>query len=178
MGNENNLSGVFYSSNAYKGGIQMPNSKEEEEYRMFFQILIDDIRYSKQQQWNTIYLTLIAIGAILGVFLAIQEKANCLSQSPSFRYFLIGVCVVISSSGILYIKKYYGDIGRYRYKSRLIFREKFSDRMWDIAKEGPDAKKDPEWYSQQRCEFLWFVIPFSILIGLALILVIWVVCGI
>ena len=161
----------------------MANSKDEEEYRMYFQVLIDDIRFSKKQQWNTIYQTLVAIGAILGVFLAVESKANFLCQSLPIvkitpRCFLTIICVLIAALGIIYIGRFCVDIQRYRYKSRLIFREKFSDDMWDIAKEDPDAKKDPEWYKQQQCEFLWFVIPFSILIGLAVILVIWVVWGI
>ena len=163
----------------------MANSKEEEEYRMYFQVLIDDIRYSKKQQWNTIYLTLIAIGAILGVFFAVVSKENFLFQCLPIvkitpRWFLTVICIFIAGLGIMYIGRYYRDIGRYRYKTRCILREKFCEYTKNIADEDekPDAKKDPKWYKQQRREFWLFFILFSILIGLATLLVICVVWGI
>lgn len=166
----------------------MANSKEEansnkEEDRMYFQVLIDDIRYSKQQQWNTIYLALVAIGAILGIFLAVESKVNFLCQPLPIvkitpRWFLTVICSFIAGLGIMYIGRYYRDIGNYRYKSRRILREKFSEYTRNIAREDPDAKKDPEWYKQQRREFWLFFIPFLILIFVATVLVICVIMGI
>jgi hypothetical protein len=158
--------------------LEMANSKEEEECRMYFQILMDDIRYSKQQQWNTIYLTLIAIGAILGVFLTVESKGYCFAQplpilKISLRSFLIGICIFILGLGIAYIWRYYVDIERYRYKSRLILTNRFSDDTETIA------EKEPEWFEskwykflRREYDFVWFFILFSILILLATILVI------
>lgn len=134
----------------------MANSKEEEEYRMFFQILIDDIRFSKKQQWNTIYLTLVAIGAIWGVCLAIESKGYCLAQPLPIVYvnpkwFLTLICIIVAGIGIMYIGRYCWDIQRYRYISICIRRTKFSNGIRNIL------KKDPHWYTLKESKFIKFL---------------------
>jgi hypothetical protein len=181
----------------------MANSREQEEYRMYFQILIDDIRFSKKQQWKTIYLTLVAIGAILGIFLAVESKANFLCQHLPIVYitpksFLTIICIIVAGVGIMYIGRYCWDIQRYRYLSMRILRTKFSKGLRNIL------NKDPDWYTLNKSKFIkflrflkffrvlgflksklrwkkdyiWFSITFSFLIVLAALLVICIVWGI
>jgi len=90
----------------------MSNSKEDEELRLLYQTRIDDIRYSKQQQWNTVYLALIAIGGILALLLGLPLQ-QVLSQKLTI--FLTAICIIVCLAGIGFIGVYQYSIARYRF---------------------------------------------------------------
>lgn len=153
----------------------MANSNEDEEFRLLFQVFIDDIRYSKEQQWKIIYLTLVAIGAILALSLGLNSKQILSEQflpdflfgnyiTISLRAFLAGICGFISFLGIMYIWIYHGDIDRYRCKKELLMKT-FTKKAQKIS------EKEPKWYKCMKFflkkDSLRFSIPFCILIAAA-----------
>ena len=144
----------------------MPNSKEHEEIRALYQIYIDEIRYTKQQQWNTVYLTLFAIAGILALSLGLQ----ILSQSLTI--FLIAICIVIAVFGIFLIGHYQWSLARYRYKKDRIIGT-FSHRAAEIVHKEPRCRELLDHFFAK--ELLPFLVLFWLAILLAGILAFWVI---
>jgi len=134
----------------------MANSNKDEELRLLYQVSIDDIRFSKQQQWNTIYLTLIAIGAILALFLGLEsnpvlKKVLCQRFLPDFlpwkninislRGFLAYSCIIIAGLGIFYICQYQKDLAAYRFNKRLLMANFTSKKAKRIVRKEPKNGK-------------------------------------
>ena len=118
----------------------MANSNKGEELRLLYQDIIDNIRYSKQQQWNTVYLTLVAIGAILALVLGLYSKPflyECLLLWLSI------ICYIIAGLGIYFIVNYQIDIAKYRYQKEEIIKT-FSLKAQAIA-QGPKLKEYFKW---------------------------------
>lgn len=89
----------------------MVDKVDKTELLTMYQIAIDDIRDSKQQQWRVIHLTLLAIAAIAAV-------ANSL-KCPIILHIVVSA---ISALGILFIWVYAGSLQRFRNKKRLYLR--------------------------------------------------------
>jgi hypothetical protein len=137
-------------------------SKKDEELRLLYKISIDDIRYSKQQQWNTIYLTLLAIAATISLFLVLK---NGLFISDSLKIFLISICIFIALVGIIFIAIYQSSMAKYRCKKNKLERN-FSDEIKKLD-------YDCHFLKYYKKDFI-FVLLFWLLIILSLILAIWI----
>ena len=142
-------------------------SNEGEEFRLLYQTSIDDIRYSKQQQWNVIYLTLIAVGGIIAFCIRLRMEQKL---SQDLHYFFVGVSIAIALLGASFIVRYQRDIERYRYTKNQ-FLITFSKKAQEIQ------RKEPEWYKRNKefwaDEFIWFILPFCALIAVAASMVIY-----
>ena len=130
----------------------MQDSKEYQELRLRFQTYIDDIRYSKQQQWNILYLTLLAVAGVISLKLT----------QASSPWLLTVFILVISGLGIYFVGAFHWSMTCYRSKKDAI-KEQFSE-------------KEPNLHADEAepscCEFLnkdfWrFALWFWFLIGFA-----------
>jgi hypothetical protein len=132
---------------------------KNDEIRVLFETYIADIRYTKQQQWNTIYLTLIALAAIASLVIAFP-RLPCL-----FRISLTAACPFIGALGICYIWNYHKDLSRYRtIKDYILDEKKFRVTLTEVVKKSECWR--PKWKYIER-DFFEFVGLFSILIVLA-----------
>jgi len=137
----------------------MAKPNEGELLRLFYQVFIDDIRYSKKQQWNTIYLTLVALGAILALFLALPSK-QILPQ-----WVLQLFVALIAGLGVGYIGRFHKSMTEYRKEKKQLL-----DRFSSESKKAKEiAKKEPEGFFGK--DFWFFVVPFWMLIAVAAVLV-------
>ncbi len=75
--------------------------------RLLLENKLHDIRYTKQQQWHALYLTVIAISGITALALNISE-------SPCLAFFLIIVDCIIAGFGLFFIIYYAWWLGIYR----------------------------------------------------------------
>jgi hypothetical protein len=132
----------------------------KENIKLLFQTYVDDIRYSKQQQWNIIYLTLIAISGIIALALSFDDSNSTqLLSNYFFRYSLMVFCGFISLLGIFYIGIYQWSMAQYRYLKD-IFKEA-------LERDCSEANYDE--YFNDRLKYFFqdfwsFVVPFWIVI--------------
>lgn len=140
---------------------------DDEDLRLFYQIVIDDIRYSKQQQWHSIYLTLLAIVATVSLFLRIQPNP---SFSQTLRGLLIVVCIGVSLLGIIFIGIYHSSIAKYRCKKENILKK--------LPKEIKALDCDCQIWKHYKKDLFSFTLPFWILIAFSAFLAIWVICSV
>lgn len=106
----------------------MQNSiDEKEDLRLKYQIVNDNIRFAKQQKWNTIYYTLTAIGGIIALTLGTPSKfwSGC-----SFQYFLVIISTVITSSGIYFIWRHQNSSEEYRSEKEDIRKKLFNEEKY------------------------------------------------
>lgn len=128
--------------------------KDKETIRVFFQVKIEDIRYSKQQQWNTIYYTLITIGGIIGLVLSLKST-QVLTQC--FRNSLMLLCSIISLLGIVYIGIYQWAMAKYRFqKDRFI--KALSEDNPEVEDRAGSSGEILKYFF--KLDFLYFVMPF------------------
>jgi hypothetical protein len=140
---------------------------KNDEIRVLFETYIADIRYTKQQQWNTVYLTLVALAAV--VTLNVAFSFPC-----SIRNFLAIVSSFIGALGILYICNYHRDLTKYRTMKNCIYESAFDVTVTELLKEFP-RKWEPAWEDMIReKDFVYFVLPFFVLILLATIITVMV----
>ena len=90
-----------------------------------------DIRYSKQQQWNVLYLTISAIAGIITLILNISIS-KCLYKYI-FDTVIILAIISVCISGIAFIDQYRKDIKNYRKtKNTLLKNNKENDNNDEI----------------------------------------------
>ncbi|MCP3681319.1 MAG: hypothetical protein GY861_01390 [bacterium] len=77
----------------------MPDSGEE--FRMQFQISVDDIRYFKDQQWKVAYYTFLLLGLMLALSDIIADADNKLTGSE--QDFMTAFAAIITTLGVLII---------------------------------------------------------------------------
>jgi hypothetical protein len=104
----------------------------------YYQILIDDIKYAKQQQWRLAYYALL-------LFAAVVALSGYLDSKPSSTITLFIVKFFLAVSGTYYLRKFQRDIRRYRTNVSTIRNKYFPPDLRDIAQYEP-ADKDPYYY--------------------------------
>ncbi len=82
-------------------------SEEKATLRLILENKLNDIRYTKQQQWHVLYLTLIAIAGITSLFLGIELNL-------CFRISLLIVNILVGIIGGGFIIRYACDLATYR----------------------------------------------------------------
>jgi len=93
------------------------NSDDERDFKALLswvQSSAEDIRFAKKQQWNTLYLTLIALAGVLSLFFAGSGSNLPLFQACWFRSVLSLVCLFVLLLGIIFLLNYQKDINKYR----------------------------------------------------------------
>jgi len=75
---------------------------------------VEDIRFAKKQQWNTLYLTLIALAGVLSLFFAGCPSKLPLFHTCWFRGVLSLVCFSVFVLGIIFLCNYQKDFNKYR----------------------------------------------------------------
>jgi glucose-6-phosphate-specific signal transduction histidine kinase len=85
-------------------------SEEKATLRLLLENNFNDIRYTKQQQWHVLYLTLVAIAGITSIAWGIKSS----SDHPFFIESLIKVDWAIGIIGCIFIISYAFDWARYR----------------------------------------------------------------
>jgi hypothetical protein len=140
----------------------MSNCNENEELRLLFQINIEELRYCKMQQWHTLYVTLLAIGGLISLVLALK--------SPTFglKEFLIIICWSVSVIGIVFVFVYYYSIKDFR-STKLKIINKFSSETKKISDISADDNADSNYRD------LMITIAFSSIIFLAAVLAHWLI---
>ena len=93
----------------------------------YYQILIDDIKYAKRQQWNLCYYALLIFGAIVG--LTQIENLNLKNYIDEMRWIAVGLATLISC----FLIQFQLDIWRYRKNIERIIDNKFPNELADIA---------------------------------------------
>ncbi len=77
--------------------------------RLLLENTFNDIRYTKQQQWHVLYLTLSAIIVITTLALNIEP-----APSACFAIWLLFVDIAIGIMGICFLYRYKKDLEKYR----------------------------------------------------------------
>jgi hypothetical protein len=140
-----------------------------------YKTLIDDIRYTKQQQWNTIYLTLIALAGIITLWFASEQTL----YQNFLKWFLIITSFVITLLGIFYIRRYHHDLTKYRYRKNEIknliwpSKDKKSTKTVREILDGPSCDECRRLFYEE--DFFSFVLPFWFVIILAEVLTILII---
>lgn len=153
------------------GDVKMSNSNKDqnkdENARVLFQTYIDDIRFSKRQQWYVMYLTLLAIAGILSLSL----KVLCDHTVLGCLLTLLGL--VIPVLGLYMIRQYNYDIERYRNRKNILkeelegmLRDKVQKRLKELKQK---EEKDIDWVFR-------LVIFLALLLTLAFYISIWFSC--
>jgi len=90
---------------------QLPNAPELEDFRMRYRVLIDDIRFSKTQQWRVAYY-------IIALFFGIAGLRNFFNDSIPLCYwqrkFLIILPWVLSFAGAAILLRFQRSMQGYR----------------------------------------------------------------
>lgn len=141
----------------------MSNSKEDEELRLLFQINIEDLRYCKKQQWYTLYITLLAIGGLITLAVALKPFSACLKE------FLLIICSwIVSFIGIAFMIVYYSSIKTFRDLKLKIIGE-FSKKAAEIS----DISAEDNRCANRRDRDI--TIAFSFITFIAAVLATWVI---
>lgn len=91
----------------------------EEDQRLFYNIKVDDIRYTKEQQWKTVYFTVIANAAIISLALYLGLHDKCESQFNQAILLTIISCF-ISFVGIIFLWNYQFRLEEYRFRKEVL----------------------------------------------------------
>jgi hypothetical protein len=97
------------------------------DWLVYYQTLIDDIKYAKRQQWNLCYYALLIFGAIVG--LTQIENLNLKNYIDKIKWVAMGLATFTSCFLILFQR----DIWRYRKNIKKIIDNKFPNDLADIA---------------------------------------------
>ena len=100
------------------------SKKQEEEYRLIYNDLSNNIQFSKKQQWNTIYLTILSFVAIISLFSL---------EFENIKRYLVLASIIIFVFGIYFIGHYQLTKAEYRIlKDKIV--DKFSDETKKVIK--------------------------------------------
>jgi len=120
----------------------MSNSKDRETLRLLYGVSINDIRFSKRQQWYVMYLTVIAIAGILSLSL----KLLCDHTILGILLFLSGI--IIPFLGWLTIEDYGKFIEeKYRPRTKKIQEElvkELSEKVQGCFERKPEEDKNED----------------------------------
>ena len=97
----------------------MPNDDKTKLNLLLLENTFNDIRYTKQQQWYLLYLTIIAIAGITSLAFTIKLSHPC----HCFKCFLILCDILISLIGGSFIVRYAFSLEKYRKEKKKLVKE-------------------------------------------------------
>jgi len=87
------------------------NKEFSQDFRMRYQVIIDDIKYIKNRQWAVTYYLLLLFVAIIGFYKIINPEQVIL---PWLRCTLFMIAVGVAVFGILFLNGLEKTLARYR----------------------------------------------------------------
>jgi hypothetical protein len=85
----------------------------------YYQILIEDVRYAKSQQWRLCYYILLLLGAVFGLSRVFGQKSEIIIV-------LFIISVILAIAGTHFLLKFQRDLKRYRENIKNV-RDKFPE---------------------------------------------------
>jgi hypothetical protein len=134
------------------GVVTQPSDGGQGDLHLLFEICVHDIKFVKNQQWKAVYLTLLALGGILTLFLHdhLQGYVNLLGF----------VNIVVALAGCVYVIDQHYYLAKYRYRKARI-----AKALGGCFQELHGKK---ECFCVLRAflgrDFFLFVVPFCVLI--------------
>ena len=139
---------------------QENSDREAAEFRLLYQTTADDIKYVRRQQWAITCYALLLIAAIVG-FHDILFHPGLVEKS-----ILVFLAFVIGIAGTLYLISLQKTLSKYRGKLM-----KITDHFSGVARETL-LESLPD-YNSFRCYFLTIVLPFILVMFIAVCFVAW-----
>ena len=131
------------------------NSTGLSDWLAYYQILIDDVKYAKGQQWHVSYYILILLSAAIGL-------SKILSIKPVTQIVLFVFSCILATVGTLILSRFQKDLRRYRENISKV-RSKFPEDLHDIANYEP-AEEDPSYYAfvlYVQIATIWVAVGFA-----------------
>ena len=125
----------------------------------YHRLLVDDIKYVKNQQWRLTFYTLLLLAGIIAL-------SKTIDSGPEVKIILFIISLMLAAAGTYFLLKFQKDLTRYRENISKV-REKFPDDLRKIATYVP-AEGDPTYYS----DFLFLLVG---VIWATLIFVAWAI---
>lgn len=145
------------------------NEEFPQDFRMRYQVIIDDIKYIKSRQWAVTYYLLLLFAAIIGFYKIISPEQVILSCW--LRCILFMVAVGVAVFGILFLNGLEKTLARYR--ERLIddILPNLSDRFQqsEIKAHKRRFNNNEKWKERytKKCRDFWI---FTFYLDLMLVL--------
>jgi hypothetical protein len=106
---------------------------ELDQWISYYQILIDDVKYAKSQQWQVSYYVMILLAAIIGL-------SKVLPQKIAVKIVLFIAAFLLATIGTYILLRFQKDLRRYRENIAKI-RNVFPDDLKEIATYKPAEDK-------------------------------------
>jgi hypothetical protein len=126
-------------------GNTEPESTNLSDWLAYYQILIEDVRYGKSQQWRLCYYILLLLVALFAL-------SRTLGQKTEVTIVLFIAAVLLGTAGTHFLLKFQKDLRRYRENIKSV-RDKFPKDLQEIARYKP-AEEDSTYY----IDFLYLLI--------------------
>lgn len=138
--------------------------------KMHYQIMIENIRFTKQQIWNTVYYALLANGGLIALIFGINKSKIVFSYTS--RWIFTGISISIFVIGGILLFKHHWSLTKYRLIKDAIDEDK-SDYL-NSEKKREEIDKEI-WDNFCKEDFLPFTFLFSLVIFVVAILAEWVI---
>lgn len=106
-----------------------PASTKLSDWLAYYQILIEDARYAKNQQWRLCYYVLLLLVAVIGL-------SRALGQKPEVTTILFTTSVILAIAGTYFLLKFQKDLRRYRQTIGNV-RDKFPEDLQELVRYKP-----------------------------------------
>ena len=116
----------------------MENEEFREDFRMWYQITIDDIKFLKRQQWQTTYYVLLLQGALVGFFKLVTDNGDA---SFGLRFILINISWAISAIGLYNLLKFQESAQEYRTRLLRLVKPGLSERFQKALEKDVDNEE-------------------------------------
>ena len=156
-----------------KGVMQGEKEKEEQrdkeapqDFRMRYQIAIDDIKYLKNRQWAVTYYLLLIYAAIISLY-HLADRPDC----PWLEKGLALIAVLVAALGTYFLVDFQSRISTYRKHRKFIIEKKKLSNDFISFEENEIGDLD-EYISWWR-NFPTFTLSFMIMLWLGAFFVLW-----
>ena len=135
------------------------NKEFPQDFRMRFQVILDDIKYIKSRQWSVTYYLLLLFAAIIGFSSLLNH--GCLERST-----LLTIAILVALLGTFYQVDFQTRL--FNYRKRLI--DKVLPNLSDKFQK---TEKEPPRYTSWFRDFWAFTFPFILMIWFGAFFVFW-----
>jgi hypothetical protein len=145
--------------------ISIKSVPDRSDYQLLFQICIKDLAYVKDQQWKTVHLTLIGLGALL---VAIREGI----MQGAWAYALV---ILVTGIGLWFMVAHHAALVNYRKQKRLLIKDMpvIYNTIHPIAESETKIEKIKNMFKESKknwdivrfsCLFIAIIIAFAIFV--------------
>jgi hypothetical protein len=136
-------------------------SKKEDEILMIYQVTVDDIRYSKTQQWLILFYSLLLIAGVFSLISTIYGSFSCILITHKI-FFTVILALIPIIAGLIYYN-YICDQNKYRKRIRKV-RNTFEEESKNILGELPKKYGKSSYFLKLHILFGLIVFLASIII--------------